>query len=159
MDSSIWEDRETLETSTHHPDGDTAEVLQGHLGLLDLGGQTLLLQELQQSLGVSRRPLRRRRRDPVRLQEQRVSSAVGLRGNQQLADGRFEVLLVVLVPVERLPQLRRDIFCSGTETPVKVSPGVRGNRKKNEKRSSAPCWFIGTNHLEMKQSVSDSHIS
>lgn len=138
------EHREALKTSPHHPDGDTAQVLPGDISILDLRSQTRLLQQLQQSFGVSRRALRRRRRDPVHLHQQRMSSAVDLRGHQQLADGRVEVLLVVLVLVERLPHLRWDMFCTATETAEKKRN--RRRKEKMEEQSSAPSWFTCTNN-------------
>ena len=95
---------------TYCLDGDFAEILLGDVHVLDLRRETFLDEELQQGRVVGRGPLRRRRRGPVRLGQQGLDSAVGLRGEEDLGHGRLEVLLFILVLVKRLPQLHWNIF-------------------------------------------------
>lgn len=95
---------------THRLDGDVAEVLLGDVCVLDFWSDTFFEEELQQGRVVSRGALRRRRRRPVGLGQQGLCPAVDLRGEKQLGDGRFKVLLLILVFVERLPQLHGHVF-------------------------------------------------
>lgn len=99
----------TLDTHTHHYhfDGLVSEVSVGHRPVLVFGDDASLGQQLQQGAVV----FGLRRLGLVGAQQEVVGAAVELRGLQQAADGRFEVLLLILVTVEGLTQLSGDILC------------------------------------------------
>lgn len=48
----------------------------------------------------------------VPLEDEAADAAVELAGEQQFDHGRFDVLLLVLVDVERVLQLLRDVVCN-----------------------------------------------
>lgn len=97
-------------THTYRLDRGEAEVLLCDVSILDLWRETFLNEVLQQCRVVRQGALRRRLGDPVCLGQQVLSSAVEVRGEKQLRNGRFEVLLVILVFVKWLMQLHRNIL-------------------------------------------------
>lgn len=121
---------------SYHLDGGASEVVLGDVHILDLRGHTFLREEVQQGAVVGGRG---RGGGPVCLRKQGLSSAVDLRGDEQLGDGRFEVLLVILVLIERLPQLHRHIFCGRIQSVVTLGGkkwtiiGCTG--------ANSPAWF------------------
>lgn len=95
--------------SAHHLDGPLPQVA--------LGDQPLLVADVEALLGecaddgvVAQQWL-----GGVALQDEAPGPAVRLRRQQQAHHWRFDVLLLVLVPVEGLPQVGGDAVCKGAE--------------------------------------------
>lgn len=95
----------------YHFDGLVSEVGIGHRRALVFGLDAPLGQQLQQGAVV----FGLRGLGLVAVQQQAVGAAVQLRGLQQAADGRLEVLLLILVAVEGVSQLGGDVLCQNKE--------------------------------------------
>lgn len=120
---------ENYHTQTHRVDGVLAQVPLGDVGLLHLRAEPFLGEELQQSRVVGRGSLRRRSGALVPLSQQGLSSTVDLWGEEQLGNGRLQVLFFVLVPVQRLPELHGDVFWESKENLQSDSPSGRTTLK------------------------------
>ena len=100
-----------------------SEVCVRHRRVLVFGDHASLGEELQQGHVVFGLRL-----GPGAPQQEAVGPAVELRGLQEARDWRFKVLLLILVTVEGVTQLCRDVLCQ---------------RDKTHRRSLLSLWSCG----------------
>lgn len=98
----------TLNAAPHHFDGHTGKVLISD-------GSVVALHHVYSFSGkaVDDRHVGLKRDRLLRLQDERADAAVKLRGQQQVNDGGLDVLLLILVCIERVPQVLGNILCKG----------------------------------------------
>lgn len=96
----------TLNPATHHFDGHTGQVLISNGGVIAFHHVYSFSRKTVNDghVGLQRGRL-------LRLQYERADATVQLRGQQQVNGGGLDVLLVILVCIERVPQVCWNIFC------------------------------------------------
>ena len=129
--------------ATHHLDGRVAEVGLRHRGVIALHHVNPFPGQ-----GLDDRLVSLQGGHLVPFEDEAAHAAVQLAGQQELDDRRLDVLLLVLVDVEGVPEVLGDVICSDRRPPrVGVTPKCSRTGSPQSLPASWSCWWDGSQRM------------